>query len=1206
MKKGFYLLIIFSIFCLSLAGILHNRITTRTELREPEGTTGAMQALDFWTRARAYPKNDIPPGKFTRAIAHRKQMLKELPRSVQSNNSWASIGPDNLSGRALSVAVNPQNSNTVYAGSASGGLWCSYTAGLSWQRVETGFPVLGVAAIAIAPNDSNLMYIGTGEVYRYQVAAGGLVIRTTRGSYGIGVLKTTDAGKTWSKSLDWPENVEGGVQCIRLNPLNPNTILAATTDDIYKSTDAGKTWYPTVGSTMAEDILINPLDTTFVIASIGNFSSVGAGLYCSFDAGETWLNLFSIPAYSGKMLFDVYQAHPNVVYASVADSTTYVSSAWQSTDMGISWVRLSSMDVVQVQGWYSHYIAVHPTDSSQVLRGGVNMYKSTDGGRTYYGVGSTYSDHHSFAHDPNNPDIIYDANDDGIYKSTDFGDSYTYASFGMVTGQFYNGFSNSSQDSLLAIGQVQDHIPGYSYTGSKIWGRTAVDECGWTAIDPTNDQVMYAIDRNGGNVYRTSTRLGPFSPVFNNTVAFGAWNTPAILAPSNPSTIYFAKNLVYKSTNGGSNWTTTSSTLIDDGNVAISIGTSFTNPDTVYVGKAPYISPMRIIRTTNGGTAWTDITNGVPDRYPLDIAVDPKNSRVVYVGLGGYESGHVFKSTDAGNSWADISGVLPDCPVSAVTVDPQNSNYVYIGTDIGVYVTTDGGGNWSNFSEGLPEAILVSDLTISPSNRTLRVVTHGNGVYERKMPALMPYLTLLQPNDPVTWDALGTHPITWDEGAVSLVRLDFSTDNGSTWSLIADNVSGSVRSYSWQVPFVFTSQAKVRITEVESPGLTSQSQNPFTTYLRGEFVTLSEGWNLLSVPITAIYPRIDSLFGIIPNCVLFQFTNAGYTTTCCSDHALPGTGYWVRAPQMPPLLMRGDSITNLTISVNASWNMVGSISVPIPKSGITADPATGIGPSSNLFAYRNGYVLADSIVPGGGYWIRSNAPGSMTLSSGKNVPAHPISHQSEDDSLNTLFIRDQPGRTMSLRFGISSGQTDKERYELPPVPPEGLFDIRFNSQQYAAIVTLLDSKKDFPIDLQSVEYPLHIRTTSAGAWSIVADDVVHSFTNRTEVVIEKPVRNLHLRYDRTIEKPLHYALYQNYPNPFNPSTEIQFEIPEKAHVLMKVYSMLGQEVATLVDEVREAGTGSVSWNAAGMASGVYIVRITAGQFSQARKILLVQ
>src|SRR5713101_9525163 len=196
------------------------------------GNSEAREALDFWTRSRAYPQAEIPPEKYFQAFSYSKSSFTEAVPYQELSSTWQSIGPLNVGGRMTSVAINPLNPNTVYAGSASGGLWKSTTRGEAgdWQRVATGFPVLGVMAIAIDPVDTSTVYIGTGEVYRYQGSVGGFVTRTTMGSYGMGVLKTTNGGSSWTKSLNWTSDQRRGIEVIRINPLNHKTIFAGTSE----------------------------------------------------------------------------------------------------------------------------------------------------------------------------------------------------------------------------------------------------------------------------------------------------------------------------------------------------------------------------------------------------------------------------------------------------------------------------------------------------------------------------------------------------------------------------------------------------------------------------------------------------------------------------------------------------------------------------------------------------------------------------------------------------------------------------------------------------------------------------------------------------------------------------------------------------------------------------------------------------------------
>ncbi|HLB01201.1 MAG TPA: hypothetical protein VJO14_07420, partial [Bacteroidota bacterium] len=433
-------------------------------------------------------------------------------------------------------------------------------------------------------------------------------------------------------------------------------------------------------------------------------------------------------------LLHEYGANPDWVYASVCDSTTGVGALWRTTNFGDDWVQLSNYTtngIFGVQGWYSHYVAVHPTDSSQVFHASVGASKSADGGVNFLGTSGLYADNHGFAIDPGDPNVIYSANDDGIYRSTNFGQSFTSVGGGLQTGQLYKGLASSTTDSNVALVQSQDHIPGYIYSGGLVWGRSAVDEAGWTAIDPSDDNIMYAVYRNGSYLYRSTDRGGGWAYFANFSTTAGCWNSPIVISPANPQVIIVGKSRIYRTTNGGGAWVDISG-LLNAGNPAMSLGMPATTVDTLYAGMAPLVGPATVWRWVNG-SGWTNVTAGLPDRYPMDIRVDPANAATVYAAMGGFGAGHVFKSTDAGANWSDITGTLPDAPATSIAIDPLDPDIVYAGNDISVYVSTDGGSSWSGYGEGLPDGVIVSDLSISPSNRTIRVGTHGNGVYERKM-----------------------------------------------------------------------------------------------------------------------------------------------------------------------------------------------------------------------------------------------------------------------------------------------------------------------------------------------------------------------------------------------------------------------------------------------------------------------------------------
>ena len=722
--------------------------------------SGAYEALQFWNSARAYPNDDISSDAFFNAYEQKQEERLNKTFKMVSSNPWQPIGPHNTGGRTIALAFNPQNPNTVYAGSASGGLWRSYTGGVgvdAWHNVSTGFPVLGVSSITFAPNDSNIIYIGTGEVYNYTGAGVGSAYRNLRGTYGIGILKSTDGGETWSTSLNWSYSSEKGVWAVKINPLNSNTVFAATTEGVYRSYDAGISWQQMNTVIMGTDLEINPVDTNIIISSHGNFASSGFGIYRSSDGGTSWAHITAgLPTYyEGKILLDIYNANPNIVYASIGDGFDVGGGAsWlcKSIDAGLSWTIMSQTNYSKHQGWFSHDVAIDQSNPDQLIVIGIEIWKSINGGATITqkssggvrlgrpeignpdeggGTGYVHSDAHAVIQHPTDMNTYYIATDGGVFRTTDFGETFESRNGSYQTVQFYNGTSSSQTDSLFTIGGLQDNST-VIYDGDLAWIRNIGGDGSWTSTDAFNDNNIYAswqylnMQRsiNGGNNFTTIT-----PPSSNNT---------AFIAPfksffANSSIIYAGRDKIFKSINSGNTWTTTNNNLSLDGNPAIAMEISYFSSDKVYVATAPFGSTRgNIFRTTNGGSSWTNITGVLPDLFPSDIAVDPFDDNIVYVTFYGFGSGHIFKSTDMGNNWTDITDNLPDIPTPSVIVDPNNTNHLYVGTDVGVFVSTTGGGNWQDFNEGLPDAVQAMDLNYTMVNNVIRVMTHGNGAYERK------------------------------------------------------------------------------------------------------------------------------------------------------------------------------------------------------------------------------------------------------------------------------------------------------------------------------------------------------------------------------------------------------------------------------------------------------------------------------------------
>jgi len=795
--------------------------------------SGAYKALNLWSAQRAYPNRSIPDVGHFAAFEKARASFRGHTAAVQSVDPWEEIGPHNMGGRTLAIAFNPQNPNTIFAGAASGGLWRSYSGGVgadAWDRVATGFPVLGVSTIAIAPNDSNTIYIGTGEVYNYQFAGTGAAFRSTRGSYGIGILKTTDGGLSWTKSLDWTQNQMRGVWAVRIDPSNSNVVWAATTEGTFKSNDAGASWTQVHNVIMAMDLVIDANNPQNVIVGCGNFSSTGNGIYRTTNGGASWTKITAgVPAaFNGKIQLAI---HPTpfgtAVYASFGNGFGFSDGAsWlaKSTNSGASWTTVSTLDYSKWQGWYSHAIDINPANQNELMIVGIDVHKSTDAGVTVIqksGGGPfggfippgdpegpsnyVHSDVHEVEYHPTNPNIIYIGCDGGVFRSTDGGGTFEGCNGGYQTTQFHNGFSSSTPDSNLAIGGLQDNGT-VIYAGTTTWAKWVVGGDGsWTALDPTDRNTIYT-SWQGLNVVKSTNGGANFFPL--NVPGAGRFTTfiaPFVIGEDEPNVIYAGRDIVYKSSDGGNNWIATNSGNPLDGNAVFAMAVAPQNSNVVYAATAPFVtSPGRtnIFRSVNGGTAWANVTGALPDRFITDIAIDPIDETTLYITLSGFGTSHVYKSDNAGASWQDIGGALPDVPANAVAIDPQFPGHIYIGNDIGVYFSPDGGATWDAYSDGLPDGVIAMSLAISPLNRKLRVATHGNGAYQRDLvtiptgiddPVLQPAEFSLAQNFPNPFNPETTIPFALAKS--SRVSLKIYNSLGQEVRTLIDNQLKSAGEY---------------------------------------------------------------------------------------------------------------------------------------------------------------------------------------------------------------------------------------------------------------------------------------------------------------------------------------------------------------------------------------------------------------------------
>ena len=384
----------------------------------------------------------------------------------------------------------------------------------------------------------------------------------------------------------------------------------------------------------------------------------------------------------------------------------------------------------------------------------------------------------------------------------------------------------------------------------------------------------------------------------------------------------------------------------------------------------------------------------------------------------------------------------------------------------------------------------------------------------------------------------------------------------------------------------------------------------------GAIASVRQGWNMISLSLNVTDPRVTTLFpqGLTP--YAFSFGN-GYVE---QDSLFPGIGYWLKFSASANIPILGTLINSDTIDVIAGWNLIGSVSSQILATSVTTVPGDLL--SSSFFGYNNVYLAADTLYPFKGYWIKTTEAGKIVLAKSGSLSTNAIIRNDDlikpKECLNYLVIQDAKGYEQKLYFGINN-TIDEDFYELPPVPPEGGFDARFISNKFVAVANPSKSMSHcIPVIFSSAAYPVKVE------WSItegnnknysltLANGETVSMNKSTNIIIANNATNtfnLNISTDDIL--PKEYSLYQNYPNPFNPSTMIKYSLPSVSHVQLKIFNMLGQEIAQLIDQDQEAGYHELTWQP-NVASGIYFYSFNAADltnhnrsFKQLRKMLFIQ
>ncbi|PID88921.1 MAG: hypothetical protein CSB02_00155 [Bacteroidia bacterium] len=672
------------------------------------------------------------------------------------------------------MAFHPTDNNTYWIGAPAGGLWQTTDDGNTWTCLTDQNPIQGVSDIVI-PSDfdtSHTIYIATGD-------------RDGNDNRSIGVLKTTDGGTTWQATdLSFTFEQNAMVNRLLLDPNDNNTIIAATNKGVYKTTDGGNTWSDKLSNSAFIDMEYKPGDFNVLYGS----SKGGGSMSVSTDGGNTW-NHYN---FGGKRVeLAVTPANDNYVYALVAGSSNGLHGVYLSQDQGLTFNQVLSGGDMNLlgwydgsgaggQGWYDLSLAASPIDEDVVYVGGVNTWKSTNGGVSWslnnhwigQGAQAVHADKHNLKYRSNGD--LFECNDGGIYIKRDGNTLWEDRTNGMMISQMYK-----LSVSATVAGEV---ITGLQDNGTKLFSNNAWDdvkggdgmEC---LIDYTDANIQYGTYVYG-QISRTTNHWASTQDIEPYNAGQGAWVTPYIIDPVDHNTLYAGYADVWKTTNKGNSWTKISTLNVSSKIRSMAISAS--NNQVICVA-----AQSGIWRTTDGGNTWSSIVGGLPINGSniTYIAIKADDPNTIWVTLSAYNDKTVYQTTDGGSTWANISAGLPPIPAYSIVQNRQSvsETHLYVGTELGIFYKK-GEDDWIEYNQGLPK-VKVGELEIyyddgNVDNSQLYVASYGRGLWKSPLeaPSILNPVVLTKAANNIGMDAATLHAEVTYEGA------DAVTERGFVWS----------------------------------------------------------------------------------------------------------------------------------------------------------------------------------------------------------------------------------------------------------------------------------------------------------------------------------------------------------------------------------------------------------------------------------------
>ncbi len=730
--------------------------------------------------------------------------------SYLSTLNWRLIGPFR-GGRSVAVAGDPDHRFVFYFGGVDGGVWKTTDAGANWFNIsDKYFKNSSIGAIEVAPSDPNVIYVGTGESdFRGDV------------TYGEGMYKSEDAGKTWSFiGLAATRHIAR----IQIDPHNPDVVYVAALGrafgpndqrGVYKSTDGGKTWKRVLfvnDSTGAIDLAMDPANSRIIYAAMWQAQRLpwgftsggkGSGLYKSTDSGETWKKISDNEGFAkgilGRIGIAVSPANPERVWTEVEAKE---GGIYRSDNGGKTWAYINKDRNLRTRPWYFSRIVADPKNENTVYLLNVEFFKSIDGGDKFEMMRVPHGDNHDLWIAPNNPERMIEANDGGATVTMDGGKSWSTLD-NQPTAQFYHVTTDNSFPYRI-LGAQQDNTTvsiasrsDRGVIGMKDYYSVGGGESGYIAVSPTDPHIVYA-GSYGGLITRFNTKTmqtNVVSPWPDNPLGWAAkdvryrfqWTFPIVIPQNDPNSIYATANVVFKSTDQGHSWKIVSPDLTRaDSATMVSSGGPITKDNTSveYYGTifAFAVSPLNkdvlwagsddglIHVSTDGGKTWKNVTpKELPQQARINI-IDPSHFHegAAYVAATRYkfddEHPYLYKTTDFGKSWVKITNGIPDDDFTRVIrQDPVQRNLLYAGTETHVYVSFNDGQDWQLLSNKLP-IVSVRDLAVH--GNSLIAATHGRSFWALDN---LSYLRQLAENGYTSKVLFAIHPaVRFDQGMPQL------------------------------------------------------------------------------------------------------------------------------------------------------------------------------------------------------------------------------------------------------------------------------------------------------------------------------------------------------------------------------------------------------------------------------------------------------